>query len=45
VAEVSRVLGHANPSITYKLYAHTIPSAQQQAVAAMEAIVATKNIH
>jgi integrase len=42
VAEVSRILGHANPSITYKLYAHTIPSAQQQAVAAMEAITARR---
>jgi len=38
VAEVSRMLGHSSPHITYKIYAHSIPSAQHQAVAAMERI-------
>jgi integrase len=38
VAEVSRMLGHSSPHITYKIYAHSIPGAQQQAVAAMERI-------
>jgi integrase len=39
VAEVSRMLGHSSPHITYKIYAHSIPGAQKQAVAAMEAIL------
>jgi integrase len=38
VAEVSRMLGHSSPHIMYKIYAHSIPSAQHQAVAAMERI-------
>jgi integrase len=38
IAEVSRILGHSSPHITYKIYAHSIPSAQHQAVAAMERI-------
>jgi integrase len=38
VTEVARMLGHSSPHITYKIYAHAIPDAQRQAVAAMEAI-------
>ncbi|HEY7092276.1 MAG TPA: site-specific integrase [Ktedonobacterales bacterium] len=36
VAEVSEMLGHADPSVTYRVYAHTLRSGQRQAVAAME---------
>jgi len=43
VAEVSRMLGHSSPHITYKIYAHSIPSAQHQAVAAMEAILGERH--
>jgi len=39
VAEVSEMLGHADPSITYRVYAHTLRQGQHQAVAAMESIL------
>jgi hypothetical protein len=34
--EVSRILGHASVDITYRLYAHAVPQARQQALDAME---------
>ena|GEM_PF-5987715 len=37
--DVSRILGHASVDITYRLYAHAVPQAQQQAVEAMERIM------
>jgi integrase len=37
--EVSRILGHASVDITYRLYAHAVPQAQQQALNAMERIL------
>jgi integrase len=37
--EVSRILGHASVDITYRLYAHAVPQAQQQALDAMERIL------
>jgi len=39
VAEVSEMLGHADPSVTYRVYAHTLRQGQRQAVAAMEKII------
>jgi integrase len=39
VAEVARILGHASPAITLRLYAHAIPGSEHVAVAAMEAIL------
>ena len=39
VAEVSEMLGHADPSVTYRVYAHTLRQGQGTAVAAMERIV------
>jgi len=42
VAEVSRMLGHASPHITYKIYAHSIPSAHHLAVDAMEKILSIR---
>jgi integrase len=39
VAEVSEMLGHADPSVTYRVYAHTLRQGQRQAVAAMERIL------
>jgi integrase len=40
--EVSRMLGHASVDITYRLYAHAVPQAQQQALDAMERILQGK---
>jgi hypothetical protein len=37
--EVSRILGHASADINYRLYAHAVPQAQQQALDATEHIV------
>ena len=37
--EVSRILGHASVDITYRLYAHAVPQAQQQALDAMDRIL------
>jgi len=34
---VSERLGHANPSITLNVYAHVLPSMQQDAVAKIDA--------
>jgi integrase len=39
VAEVSEMLGHADPAVTYRVYAHTLRQGQRQAVAAMERII------
>lgn len=39
VPEVARILGHASPDITYRLYAHAIPQAQRRALDAMERIL------
>ena len=35
---VSERLGHANPSITLNVYAHVLPSMQQDAVAKIDAV-------
>ena len=37
VLVVSERLGHANPSITYRIYSHVIPNAQAGVVDAMDA--------
>jgi hypothetical protein len=37
--EVSCILGYASVDITYRLYAHAVPQAQQQAPDAMECIL------
>lgn len=42
VATVSAMLGHANPSITMRLYAHAIPGTQQQAADAMDALLGAR---
>ena len=36
----SRILGHANPSVTLDVYAHVIPGDEEAAVAAIERALA-----
>jgi hypothetical protein len=37
-SEISPILGHASVEITYRLYAHVVPQAQQHALIAIERI-------
>ena len=39
VNTVSQMLGHADPAITMRIYAHTMPDAQDHAVAVMERLL------
>jgi len=39
VNTVSQMLGHADPSITMRIYAHTMPDAQEHAAAVMERLL------
>ena len=39
VLVVSKILGHANPSVTLSIYAHATLDMQSQAISVMDAIV------
>ena len=41
VPVVSEMLGHANPSITLRIYAHAVPGAQRQVADAMDSLLAS----
>jgi integrase len=42
LAEVSRMLGHASPHITYQTDARSVPSAQRLSVDTMEKLLSTR---
>jgi integrase len=39
---IAEVLGHADVTVTLRVYAHLMPSAQQEAAAAMDRLFATR---
>jgi integrase len=39
VVDVSKMLGHADPSITLRVYAHAMPGSAEQVAAVMEQIL------
>ncbi len=45
VVEVSRRLGHSNPSVTMKIYAHLIPGVERSAPAAIERMLYGETSH
>lgn len=43
VAEVSRILGHSSPAITYKMYVHAIPGGNQRIIDQFKPKASVKN--
>lgn len=42
ITDVSKMLGHADPSVTLRIYAHAMPDSQDRVLAAMEFLLATR---
>jgi integrase len=42
VVDVSKLLGHANPAITMRFYAHALPDSQDRVAAAMETLLPSR---
>lgn len=42
ITDVSKMLGHADPSITLRIYAHAMPDSQDRVLAAMEFLLAMR---
>ena len=39
ITDVSQMLGHADPSITLRIYAHALPNSQDRVAAALAALL------